>query len=81
MFSCAKINDNMKKRNNTILKFVVNHLQIFEYFKLMYLVRRVYVRFIRQQERHSFSVSFLGSYKRWGTNALHTKTNVNHVEY
>jgi hypothetical protein len=33
----------------------------------MFLERRIYVRFIRQQER------ILGSYKRWGSTALHTK--------
>jgi hypothetical protein len=45
-----------------LFKFVVNHLQIFEYFKLLYLVGRIYVRFIRQQERQSFSVSLVRSY-------------------
>ena len=45
----------------------------FEYFELLYLVRRIYIRFIRQQERQSFSVSILGSYIRWGKTALHTK--------
>jgi hypothetical protein len=37
----------------------------------MYLAHRIYVRFIRQQERQSFSVSILGSYQSWGTTALH----------
>ena len=63
----------MEKSSVKIFKFIVNHLQIFEYFKLLYLVRRIYVRFIRQQERHSFSVSILGSYKCWGRTVLHTK--------
>jgi hypothetical protein len=39
----------------------------------MYHVRRIYVCFIRQQERQSFSVSILGSYIRWGITGLHTK--------
>ena len=55
------------------LKIVVNQLYIFEYFKLLYLCRRIYVRFIRQQERQSLSVSILGSYIRWGSTNLHTK--------
>jgi hypothetical protein len=39
----------------------------------MNLARRIYVRFIRQQQRQSFSVSILGSYNRWGSTILHTK--------
>jgi hypothetical protein len=42
-------------------ELVVNHLYTFEYCKLMYLARRIYVRFIRQQERQSFSVPILRS--------------------
>ncbi len=48
-------------------------INIFEYFKLLYHVRRIYIRFIRQQERHSFSVSILRSCMRWGKTVLHTK--------
>ncbi len=55
------------------MKFVVNELYIFEYSKLLYLHRRIYVRFIRQQERQRLSVSKLGSYKRWGNTILNTK--------
>ncbi len=47
--------------NEKIFEFVVNKLKAFEYFKLLYLSRRIYVRFIRQQERQSFSMSVLGS--------------------
>ena len=70
MFSCAKIVDNMKK---AMLKSSSSLSITYEYFKLLYLARRIYVCFIRQQERHSFSVSFLGSYIRWGKTVLHTK--------
>ena len=73
MFSCAKIVDYMKRSNVKIFKFVVNHLKILEYFKLLYLIRRIYVRFIRQQQRNTFSVSILGSYIRWRITILHTK--------
>jgi hypothetical protein len=61
-----------EKRNVKILKFAFNQLQIFEYFKLLYLVRHIYVCFIRQQERQSFSVSILVSDIRWGKTVLHT---------
>ena len=73
MFSCAKIVDKMKKamiKSSSSLSITYKHLK---YFKLLYLVCRIYVRFIRQQERHSFSVSKEGSYMRWGTTVLHTK--------
>jgi hypothetical protein len=68
MFSYAKIVDYIE-----IFKFVVNQLYIFVYSKLLYLIRGIYIRFIRQQERHSFSVSIFGSYMRWGITVLHTK--------
>jgi hypothetical protein len=65
------IND---KNNDKILMFVFNYLEIFKYYKLMDLfARRIYIRFIRQQERHSFSVSIVGSCIRWGKTVLHTK--------
>ncbi len=37
----------------------------------MHLGRRIYVRFIRQQELQSFSVSFSRSFDRWGSAVLH----------
>jgi hypothetical protein len=55
------------------MKFVVNHLKVFEDYKLLYLARCIYVRFIRQQERQNFNVSILGSYIRWGDTILHRK--------
>jgi hypothetical protein len=45
----------------------------FLYFILLYLDRQIYVRFIFQQERQSFSVSIFRSYNRWGKTVLHTK--------
>jgi hypothetical protein len=39
----------------------------------MYLVNRICVRFIRQQERQNLSVSISTSFIRWGKTVLHTK--------
>ncbi len=49
-----------------IFKFVVNQFKTFEYFNLLYLIRNIYVRFIRQQQCNGFSVAVFGSYIRWG---------------
>ncbi len=73
MIKCATIVDNMKKNSFNIFKFVVNHLQIFEYCEVLYLVRHIYVRFICQQQRQNFSVSIVRSYIRCGSTILHTK--------
>jgi hypothetical protein len=73
MFSCAKIIDYMTiaiLKSSSSISISYKYLNI---FKLLYLIRGIYVRFLRQQERHSFSVSIVGSYMRWGKTALHTK--------
>ncbi len=62
-----------KKKKKRILKFVVNQVLIFDYFKMWHLVRLIYVRFIRKQEHQSFSMSILGSYMRWSSAVLNTK--------
>ncbi len=59
--------------NELISQLFVDQLKTLENVELLYLVRRIYVRFIHQQERQSFSVSIAGSYMRWGKTVLHTK--------
>ncbi len=52
--------------NELILQLFVDQLKTLKDVEHLYLDRRIYVRFIRQQERQSFSVSISGSSMRWG---------------
>ncbi len=70
---CAEIVDNMKKAMLTSWSSLSISNKSLNIFKLLYLARGIYVRFICQQESQNFSVPFFRSYIRWGSTVLHTK--------
>ena len=42
-----------------------------EHFALLYIARRIYVRFIQKQQSKSFSVPIVWSLKGWGPTILY----------
>jgi hypothetical protein len=72
-FWCAKNVDKMQTNQSDNLAALCQSITNIWKFKLVYLGRRIYIRFIRQQERQSFSVPISGCCIRWSTTILHTK--------